>query len=745
MATATSTELEKRSPFEATPEKPARPPPRVPGLPVLGSALRYLKSPIGFFIDAATALGPVFSFGGLGNEATVISGQLGIDLIKAHGDGVIDRVGQFDAFTEECSFDIFEAMGEKHTRLKSLVRLGFSRQIISQFTDETVDEVAGVADAWREGERVRLLDAVADASMHSVMKALTPADLSAHARDFVKLGVSVMLPTVKLRPPAILWSPAHIARRKRIWRVVDETIARHKAGEFDEEARMSMVDAFLGAETKSGEKLSDTDVRGATIYAMFGTHIYVGRVVAFMLMEILKNPALYARVQEEVDAAFSPGNLDPSLFRRMWNLRAVYQESMRVYPLLAGLPFRASKDLVVGGYSIPKGRMIIVSVIPGHYMSEGYDNPLAFDASRCLAPRKEHRCPGAWAPYGVSPRMCVAAGMTEALAMTLVATLLHRRSLSLTRPTYQPRLRMYPLIAPADHLPVIVGPARTDADRTATVELLLERDDKANELEEEWQTLTLPPLVPQVFAPGEDAVTQGEHADAFYIILDGEAVVLQDRDGDEVELRRLGSGDSFGERGLLKGVPRTATVRAGTELRVLSLDRDTFLELAVSADLLGKDLGRAIQQRYVKAAMVEAMPRLGAAKIAESLDEFELAHVSAGDEVFHQGDVSDSVYVITSGQVEIVVDTPTGERVIRTMGPGEFFGEIGVLQERRRTSTVRATEDEDLVLLTLDREAFQALVKDAPSAYREDVMLLMGQRLMRSVDIMDEATRGEDD
>lgn len=80
---------------------------------------------------------------------------------------------------------------------------------------------------------------------------------------------------------------------------------------------------------------------------------------------------------------------------------------------------------------------------------------------------------------------------------------------------------------------------------------------------------------------GGVVVRQGDPADNFYVILDGEVEVTQVSQPDEEPrvLRRMGEGEVFGEIGLLSGVPRTATVTAGTDGQLLSLAREPFLEL----------------------------------------------------------------------------------------------------------------------------------------------------------------------
>jgi CRP-like cAMP-binding protein len=79
-------------------------------------------------------------------------------------------------------------------------------------------------------------------------------------------------------------------------------------------------------------------------------------------------------------------------------------------------------------------------------------------------------------------------------------------------------------------------------------------------------------------------VRQGEAADRFYIIESGTFVVTQlAADGSTREIRTLAAGHVFGELGLLRGAPRSATVTAATDGLVLALDGPSFLAM-VSGD-----------------------------------------------------------------------------------------------------------------------------------------------------------------
>ncbi|MFN0070207.1 MAG: FAD-dependent oxidoreductase [Chloroflexota bacterium] len=78
---------------------------------------------------------------------------------------------------------------------------------------------------------------------------------------------------------------------------------------------------------------------------------------------------------------------------------------------------------------------------------------------------------------------------------------------------------------------------------------------------------------------GEDIISQGDLADAFYVIERGEVQVLRMEDGREREVARLGPGDTFGEVALLRQQRRNATVRALTLVEVIVVTRGDFDQL----------------------------------------------------------------------------------------------------------------------------------------------------------------------
>jgi CRP/FNR family transcriptional regulator, cyclic AMP receptor protein len=79
------------------------------------------------------------------------------------------------------------------------------------------------------------------------------------------------------------------------------------------------------------------------------------------------------------------------------------------------------------------------------------------------------------------------------------------------------------------------------------------------------------------YVNGEAICVQGEMGDRMFVIQAGRAAVLREVNGAEIAVGELGPGDIFGEMAIFDRQPRSATVRAKGNVRVLTLDKRAFL------------------------------------------------------------------------------------------------------------------------------------------------------------------------
>lgn len=193
---------------------------------------------------------------------------------------------------------------------------------------------------------------------------------------------------------------------------------------------------------------------------------------------------------------------------------------------------------------------------------------------------------------------------------------------------------------------------------------------------------------------GSVIVRQGDPGDAFYVIESGEAEVLLDG----FHVGRLGPGSGFGERALLRATPRTATVRALTEMTLYAIDRASFLsavtglppEALDDPGVRVRQTGPDPRTRSLTQVLADVtfLGELSSEELARVADAATVEDWEAGAVIVREGETATAFFVLLSGRVR----TTIRGRQVSELLPGDWFGEIAVLHGVPRTATVAAAE-----------------------------------------------------
>jgi diguanylate cyclase (GGDEF)-like protein len=100
----------------------------------------------------------------------------------------------------------------------------------------------------------------------------------------------------------------------------------------------------------------------------------------------------------------------------------------------------------------------------------------------------------------------------------------------------------------------------------------------------------------------------------------------------------------------------------------------------------------------------------------EELDRFaaatRLVDFAAGDSIVEIGEPGRSLYLLVDGMVQVLYPSRTSDFELARLGPGEFFGEMALLNDKPRSATVRAITA--VHALVLGKEDFRAIVRETP-------------------------------
>ncbi|EEH53847.1 uncharacterized protein MICPUCDRAFT_21119 [Micromonas pusilla CCMP1545] len=234
------------------------------------------------------------------------------------------------------------------------------------------------------------------------------------------------------------------------------------------------------------------------------------------------------------------------------------------------------------------------------------------------------------------------------------------------------------------------------------------------------------------YPAGAVVIEQGDEGDNFYVVADGvaDAAVRGKIAGDApTTVQVLEPGASFGELSLMYNSPRAATVTARTACRLWALDRETFRDIACVSSQ---------RTRKTREGFLERVPVLSALTAAERsrvADAIETKSFARGDAVVSQGEDGDAFYIVERGQAAAAregVDARERDVEVKRYVPGDYFGELALLTEKRRAATVRAVSDV-LVCAVVSRATFtrlmgscETIMKRNIESYKEIMMTLGG-------------------
>lgn len=187
------------------------------------------------------------------------------------------------------------------------------------------------------------------------------------------------------------------------------------------------------------------------------------------------------------------------------------------------------------------------------------------------------------------------------------------------------------------------------------------------------------------FTGGSFVVREGEKGDRLYVVYSGRVEVLREKSAAEPEpIAELQRGDIFGEMALIEGGIRRRSVRCATSSILLSLGKWEFDGLVFS--------------RLSRQAIVDVVQKIGFLRriplsrqwSPHALSAFahyaQFRELEAGEIVFRAGALNPFFHLVQEGELEVVKDG----KIAATLGTGDFFGEISVLQDNTATATIIA-------------------------------------------------------
>lgn len=329
---------------------------------------------------------------------------------------------------------MFITHGDHWRRQRRIATPAFHTRHIRRFVDTMVAQTLAMLERWEEG------DPRAEVELGREMTQLT-AEIICHTLFGHDIGGSVdqvydafsryqdSLGRLALAELTGLpsWLPRLRSRRgskavSELDAIVTNIIDSRRASHSERRDLLGLLLSAVDPET--GAHLSDRLIRDELLFLFLAGHETTANALIWSWYLLSQSQEAEQRLHAEIDSVL--GARVPcyeDLENLPW-LRAVLQESMRLYPPVHVYSREAVNDDWLGDQRCPAGAMVVVSPWVVHRHRALWDEPDAFRPERFLPENARGRSRYSWIPFGAGPRICLGMGfaMTEMMiAMALVA------------------------------------------------------------------------------------------------------------------------------------------------------------------------------------------------------------------------------------------------------------------------------------------------------------------------------------
>jgi cytochrome P450 len=346
-------------------------------------------------------------------------------------------------------------------RQRPLVQPAFHHEtlhgIVAHISDAS-DRLCASWDELPDGSVVDIDAAMMHAALEVVGHALFGTDLSADADVLAEstlsaLEVVVARARVPLTPPQWLPTPAN-RRLQRAVRELDRAVDGMLAERGDVSAPQDMLDLLIMARDDHGQRLSKEEIRDQIVTFIVAGHETVASALTWAWALLARRPELMEQIH--VEAAAVLGGRAPTLndLADLPFARAVFDETLRLYPPAWLITRKAMADDVLGGWNIPAGALIIMSPYLLHRHPAIWSNPEEFDPARFIhgdIPRT------AFIPFGAGLRQCIGKDFAYVEGVLMLAGLAQRYTFSYPPGVLPPEPDPLVTIRPKDGLRVRIN------------------------------------------------------------------------------------------------------------------------------------------------------------------------------------------------------------------------------------------------------------------------------------------------
>lgn len=422
-------------------------PPGPKGRPFIGVLREFNADPFTYLRDCAEEYGDVFRVPLPLLNVVAVNNPDHVGHIMANTTGAYSMIGPYQKAAHLVlgrTIPILE--GEPFKERRKLLTPMFRHSALSDLASTIVEEFTHRIDAWDQwadtGRTVDLQHEIAWVTMPAFMRAMfgvTPSDeeisqLDSDLRMILKTFAAAIFLCPPPNPVPLPGIDSLPAAWRRIRKYILGQIQQRRAHPIE---GSDLLQVLLDARYEDGTRISDKDLIAELAILIAGGYETVVSSVSWTLALLAENPDAAQQLITEVDHLGGAAPTYEDLGDLSW-VKACFDEAQR----LQGHPFHpriALRDDEIGGYFIPRGTIVGVSMYALHRDARWWPEPEKYDPSRFTSKAvAAGRPPLAFIPFGAGQHRCIGSQLGYMNAQFILA-LIHQRYRIHTAPGWTPK------------------------------------------------------------------------------------------------------------------------------------------------------------------------------------------------------------------------------------------------------------------------------------------------------------------
>jgi cytochrome P450 len=390
-----------------------KPIPYVKESPVVGSLFKYQRDRLNLFMRMWREQGPVSGFH-MGPFAVpaFFSAEHVQSILVEHAYDFDKGAAIHNVLRPVIGNGIFTSEGDFHRRQRKIMAPSFQPRHIASYADNVVYYGEQIQQRWQDGARINIDEEMTAITMSIIGKVLFNVDVFTETDDLGAAMATVFSfvgdRLARLLPTPYSWPTPQNKRahraigllRSRIQQMIEERRASAEEGS-------DFLSILLRARDDEGKPMENEQLIDECLTLFGAGHETTAVTLTWAWYLLAQHPEQYRKLQEEARTVLGGRAATYADLAKLPCSQQVFKETLRMYPPAYTMGRTALKDIMIDGYQVYKGDVVLIAPYVMHNRPDYFPRPFEFDPER-FTPEREKQLPRyAYLPFGAGPRICI--------------------------------------------------------------------------------------------------------------------------------------------------------------------------------------------------------------------------------------------------------------------------------------------------------------------------------------------------